>query len=155
YDLIPSRMVGQCNAACQCHEITGAARRIEPGKFCAGGEIVQGQLIASGDSGDLRCLSECIQTRQRQSETGTAYANDKHGNLPKNHSAGISTGHRDPWPYIFMPGIPWAGSPPMARTSYSTFTVPAFSNTSVALIWSPAASGFFKPTNMTWNEPGL
>jgi hypothetical protein len=72
YDLIPSRMVGQRNAACQCHEITGTARRIEPGKFCTCREIVQGQLIASGDSGDLRCLSECIQTRQNQSETGTA-----------------------------------------------------------------------------------
>jgi hypothetical protein len=47
----------------------------------------------------------------------------------------------------FVPGILPLGSEPIARTS-STLTVPAFSNTSVALKWSPALSGFFKPTNM-------
>src|SRR5215831_7957875 len=80
-------MVGQCDTASQCHEITGTTRRIEPGKFCACREIVQGQLIASGDGGDLRCLSECIHTRKSQSETDTTCSNEMHSSLPKCHCA--------------------------------------------------------------------
>ena len=38
------------------------------------------------------------------------------------------------WPCIFMPGMSWPGSAPIARTSYSTFTVPALSNTRAALM---------------------
>ena len=37
------------------------------------------------------------------------------------------------WPGIFMPGMSEPGSAPIARTSYSTLTVPAFSKTSVPL----------------------
>src|ERR1700730_10115893 len=61
YDLIPSRMACQCNTAPHRHTTAGPTRSRKPSEFFACYEIVQGQLITPGDSGDLRCLSERIQ----------------------------------------------------------------------------------------------
>jgi hypothetical protein len=50
-------------------------------------------------------------------------------NQPGDDTVPERTGYVCHWPGIFMPGVSLPGSAPIARTSYSTFTVPALSNT--------------------------
>jgi tripartite ATP-independent transporter DctM subunit len=59
-------------------------------------------------------------------------------------------GHRQ-WlcPLIGGEGVP------AASTAYSTSTLPAFANSSVALTFWPFSSGCFSPVSITWNDPGL
>jgi hypothetical protein len=53
-------MVGQRDPAAQREEIARSSRSIESGELRAGRKIVQGELIAPGDGGDLRGLSERV-----------------------------------------------------------------------------------------------
>jgi hypothetical protein len=61
YDRVPSSMVRQRDTAAQRDQIARPSRSIEPGEFCARREIVQRELIAPRDGGDLRRLSDRVQ----------------------------------------------------------------------------------------------
>jgi hypothetical protein len=55
-------MVRQRDAAAQHEEIARSPRAIESGELRARREIVQGELIAPRDGGDLRRLSERVES---------------------------------------------------------------------------------------------
>ena len=74
-------MVRQRDAAAQREEVARSPRSIEPGELRTVREIVQGELIAPRDGGDLTGLSERVESRQSYGRTRGSHSSDVHGNL--------------------------------------------------------------------------